>query len=668
MSNRPFKLTDKFISKYQKQKAPFGFNGLGELVYYRTYSRIKEDGSNEQWWETVQRVVEGTYNMQRRHIDRYNLGWNATQAQRSAQEMYDRIFKMKFLPPGRGLWAMGTPLVEEKGLTAALSNCAFVSTSYLKDDPTMPFCFLMDSSMLGVGCGFDTKGAGTILVKGPKENRRSETYSIPDSREGWVESLNLLLESFFLGTAPVEFDYSEIRKAGEPIKGFGGTASGPGPLKDMHDRIRDILEQCAAKEITATCIVDIMNLIGKCVVAGNVRRSAELAIGEPGDEEFLDLKNYTVNPDRAAWGWSSNNSIFAELGMDYSEIAQRIQDNGEPGLIFLENMRKYSRIRNGGDFKDHRAMGMNPCGEIVCEHGELCNLIETFPDHHEDIEDYKRTLKFAYLYGKTVTLAQTHWPQTNRVLLRNRRIGCSMSGIAQFVANHGIHALKEWCESGYETIQHWDQVYSDWLAIPKSIKISTIKPSGSVSLVAGSTPGVHYPESRFCIRRVRLSANSPLIRPLQKGGYNIEPCVGQEDSTVVVEFPIDYGAGVRTMKDVSIWEQFSMAALMQKYWSDNAVSVSVTFDPDKEGGMIEPCLDHFQYQLKGVSLLPRHKDGAYPQMPIEAVTEDQYKEMVKGLKKLNFKKVSGNKAEVERFCDGDTCTLGPTEKKEEESS
>lgn len=128
-----FKLSEKFLDKFKRKKAPFGFNGLGELVYMRTYSRLKVDGKNERWWETVQRVVEGTYSMQKNHIESHQLGWNAWQAQKSAQEMYERIFSMKFLPPGRGLWAMGTAITEEKNLYAALNNCAFVST---KPTPT----------------------------------------------------------------------------------------------------------------------------------------------------------------------------------------------------------------------------------------------------------------------------------------------------------------------------------------------------------------------------------------------------------------------------------------------------------------------------------------------------------------------------------------------------
>ena len=652
-----FKLSENFVSKYKRKKAPFGFNGLGELVYMRTYSRIKDDGKNERWWETVQRVVEGTYSMQKNHIDNYQLGWNAWQAQKSAQEMYDRIFNMKFLPPGRGLWAMGTAITEEKGLYAALNNCAFVSTSTIKEDYSKPFCFLMDASMLGVGVGFDTKGAGEIVVKGINKSRNEEIFEIPDTREGWVESLRLLLESFFHGTSDIEFDYSKIRDAGEPIKGFGGVSSGPEPLKEVHDSIREVLEKNSGEPITVTTIVDIMNLIGKCVVAGNVRRTAEIVFGDPESEEYLDLKNYKVNPHREMYGWTSNNSIFAELGMDYTEAAKRIVDNGEPGFAWLDNMRHYSRMKNGGDNKDHRVAGGNPCLEQSLESYELCCLVETFPSNHDSLEDYQRTLKYAYLYAKSVTLGRTHWSDTNRVMLRNRRIGCSVSGVAQFITNRGLNEFRDWLEGGYDTIQEWDKMYSDWFAIPRSIKTTSVKPSGTVSLLAGATPGLHYPESRFYIRRVRLSNHSELLEPLKKAGYKLEPAFGSEDTTMVVEVPVDVGEGIRTASELSIWEQFSLAAFMQRHWADNQVSCTVTFDPETEANEIAPALNYYQYHLKGISLLPRHDYGAYQQMPYEAINEKTYNKEVKKLGKLTFGVIKNEEAEIDKFCNNDSCEI-----------
>ena len=653
-----FTLSDNFVEKYKRKRAPFGFNGLGELVYMRTYSRLKEDGKNEMWWETVQRVVQGTYNMQKNHIERYDLGWNAWQAQRSAQEMYERIFNMKFLPPGRGLWSMGTSLTEERGLYAALNNCAFVSTQNLKDDLSKPFTFLMDASMVGVGVGFDTKGAESFIIRGPNEGRGEELYVIPDTREGWVESVRRLLDSYFLGTAPMKFDYETIRPAGAAIKGFGGISSGYKPLKEVHGLITTVLDKNIAEPISITTIVDIMNMIGKCVVAGNVRRTAEIVFGDSTSEEYINLKNYKKNPDREEYGWTSNNSIFAELGMDYRDAADRINDNGEPGFAWLQNMQDYSRMRNGRDRKDHRVSGGNPCLEQSLESYELCCLVETFPTNHEDLDDYIKTLKYAYLYAKTVTLGKTHWPETNRVMLRNRRIGCSVSGIAQFISKPGgIDKLRCWLKKGYNAIQDYDKLYSDWLAVPRSIKTTSVKPSGTVSLLAGATPGLHYPESRFYIRRIRLSINSPLIKPLEKAGYNIEPAFGSEGSTVVVDVPVDVGEDIRTVSEVSMWEQMSLAAFMQKYWADNQVSCTVTFDPKTEGSQISYALNYFQYQLKGISFLPKMKQGAYRQMPYEEITSKEYEKMVSELKFLSFRQVKGNEAIVDKFCNNDTCEI-----------
>jgi len=653
----PFALTPAFLDKYSRRKAPFGFNGLGELVYMRTYSRLKANGKNEKWHETVQRVVEGTYRMQQRHIEAQGLGWNAWKAQHSAQEMFDRIWNMKFLPPGRGLWAMGTPITEEKGLYAALNNCAFVSTKNLKEDLSKPFTFLMDASMLGVGVGFDVKGAGSLIVKGPAENRRSESFVVPDTREGWAESLRLLLDSHFLGTAPVIFDYSQVRVAGEPIKGFGGTSSGPQPLVDLHTKVDAILTENQGSPITITTITDIMNLIGVCVVAGNVRRTAEIVFGPADSDEYVDLKNYEVNPHRMEYGWTSNNSVFAELGMDYGPTAERVRLNGEPGYAWLENMRNYGRMADAPDYKDHRAVGGNPCLEQTLESYELCCLVETFPANHESMEDYLKTLKYAYLYAKTVTLGKTHWPETNRVMLRNRRIGCSMSGIAQFVTRNGLDEMRRWMDSGYQEIQRLDEEYSDWMAIPRSIKTTSIKPSGTVSLLAGATPGIHYPESQFYYRRVRLGINSNLVGPLEKAGYHIEPCVGAEDTTLVVTIPVSLGDEMRTIAEVPMWEQLSMAAVAQRWWADNQVSCTVSFDPETEGSQIPHALDFFQYHLKGISFLPRIDYGAYPQMPYEAITAETYHDEVAKLGRLSFARMSGEDSVAERFCDTDVCAI-----------
>jgi len=889
-----FQLSKSFVSKFEKVRPSFGFNGLGELVYQRTYSRKDHiTGKKERWVDTIERVINGCYGMQKRWILDHNLGWNEQQAQESAQEMFERMFQMKFLPPGRGLFCMGTNVTEDRGLYAALNNCSFISTKDMDKDPSLPFLFLFDYSMLGVGVGFDTEGAGKITVQGPDSSKNTEMFVVEDTREGWVQSMKKLLDSYFLHLAPVSFDYSKIRAAGLPIKTFGGYSSGPEPLKKMISQVTEVLEKNKGSLVTDRTIADIQNLIGTCVVAGNVRRTAEIILGNPDSDEFLNLKNYEKNPERMMYGWTSNNSIKANLGMDYDKVAELTRMNGEPGYFWLENVRDYSRMNGVKDHKDHRAHGTNPCitgdslimtttglhrvtdlvgkqftalvnGEeyktteqgfwstgvkpvytlnlanglhikatanhefltysllnnkqvwkklediyigdmimlsksnettttkssvfhlgdnmdgivptkklmingdktlyeqrehILCclnnlilnsletennnedtivnidnknihtmqiallgvglvsqehngfldfqdtennniplmspvisinkeideevydctidhdkhwfsangmivhncceqtlESGEMCNLVEVFPTKHESKEDFNRTLKFAYLYAKTVTLGNSHWPETNRVMLRNRRIGCSLTGVTQFVAAKSIHELKEWCKTGYDTIQKYDQIYSDWLAIPRSIKTTTVKPSGTVSLLAGVTPGMHWPESKYYIRRVRLSAHSELIEPLRSSGYKVEPCAIQPDTTMVVEIPV-YVGEMRTINEVSMWEQLELASFLQENWADNQVSATITFKPETEGSQIVHALNYFQYRLKGVSFLPKAPLDKYPQLPYEEIPKEDYDEMIKNIRELNFEKYDIEDAEVTKFCDGDKCEL-----------
>jgi len=649
-----FKLDDSFVKKYADKKAPFGYNGVGEFTAMRTYSRIKPDGYNEQWHEIVRRVVEGTYSMQKRHVSGNKTGWNDHQGQKSAQEMYDHMFKLRFSPPGRGLWAMGSEITEEKHLYAALNNCGFVSTDELREKLENPFTFLMDASMLGVGVGFDTKGAGQLIVKNPRKDL-AMNYEIPDTREGWVDSVGLLLRSYFLGNPQISFDYDEIRPHGAPIKTFGGKASGPEPLRELHKGLERLLNERVGHPLVERDIVDIQNMIGKVVIAGNVRRTAEISFGDPDCEDFLDLKDYHINPGRRDFGWASNNSVFAQLGMDYSEVAKRTRENGEPGYAWLENMRAFGRMGDPPNNKDKKVAGGNPCLEQSLECWELCTLVENYLPNISTLEDFKRVLKFSYLYAKTVTLGETHWEETNRVMKRNRRIGSSVTGVVDFIHQRGLGTLKKWLREGYDEIQRWDGVYSDWLAVPKSIKTTSVKPSGSVSLVAGVSPGIHFPHAEYYVRRINVAKNSNLVSRVKLAGY---PLVESptDPSSFLVEFPVKSPEGIRRKNDVSMWEQLELASFMQEHWADNQVSATVTFDPEKEGKDIQRALDYFQYKLKGISFLPI-KDHNYELPPYEEITKEDYQDRLRTLKTLDFSGLKGEEAEAEKFCTTDICEI-----------
>lgn len=664
-----FKLNDAFVGEYEDRTPDWGFpigggNSLGELTYLVKYARRKEDGTKERWHEACRRVIEGMYSILKDHCTENRTPWNEQKAQRSAQDAYERMFSFKWLPPGRGLWMMGTEFVNERRNSAPLQNCAYISTDKIsihsKVEATLPFTRLMEMSMLGVGVGFDTNGAGKITLAEPDEDRKEE-YVIPDTREGWCESVGDLLWTYFHGGPAYVFDYALIRPAGEFIKGFGGVAAGPEPLVRLHDDLRKILSGREGEELTSTDIVDICNLIGKCVVSGNVRRSAEIALGQPDDEEFLNLKNFELNPTRMGadgWGHSSNNSVFADVGDDYDGLIDRIIENGEPGLVYLDLARKHGRLADPENNKDHRIAGVNPCAEQTLESYECCTLIESFPVKHDDLGDYKKTLKVAYLYGKAVTLLPTHWPEVNEVMQRNRRIGCSVSGSAQFVEQHGSARLRTWLDDGYEEIKNRDHQYSEWLGVRESIKMTSVKPSGSVSLLAGVTPGVHWPTSDIYIRRMRLSTNDPLVEALREAGYHVEPDVMNPDFDAVVELPTQ-GPLVRTEQEVSVWEKAALAVLHQRYWADNAVSVTLTFSPE-ERDQIGPVIRAFEGQLKTMSFLPYSDTGAYAQMPYEQIDLDTYDEKTAKVKTLDWDRLYGGDSldpVGEAYCSNDVCEL-----------
>jgi ribonucleotide reductase alpha subunit len=667
-----FRLSDEFVNKYAGIEPPFGFkdaglNSLGEITFIRTYSRVKEDGKKERWHEVCKRVIEGMYSVQKNHAKENRLPWNDYKAQKSAQEAFDRMFNLKWTPPGRGLWAFGTPMTMEKRNSAALQNCAMVSTRDIdRNDPGALFAWVMDALMLGVGVGFDTIGQDKEMpIYGPTEP--VVIYEIPDTREGWVESVRLLLNSMLRPNQNIqEFKYDLIRPLGAPIKGFGGVSSGPQPLIDLHQRIRKVIGSRVGETLDSRAIVDIVNLIGTCVVSGNVRRSATLALGSAGDDDFINLKNSEVFPERNSfdsenpgWAWMSNNSIAATVGTKYEDYVDLISNNGEPGFIWLDVARNFGRLADPADGKDYRVMGFNPCAEQPLESYELCTLVEVHLNRHTDKEDFLRTLKFAYLYGKTVTLVPTHWQITNGIMQRNRRIGTSLTGIASFADTNGLPATRDWMDEGYQTIRKYDKQYSEWLCVRESIRVTTVKPSGSVSLLSGASPGVHWPVGgEYFLRAIRFSDQDPMMHLFKAAGYKTEPDLVSAN-TMVVYFPVHSGHP-RSEKDVTLFEKIGLAATTQKYWSDNGVSVTLSFDKESETKNIAPALHMYEGQLKAVSFLPMG-NTIYPQQPYQQITQEEYDSYVGQIAKIDWSAIYDGVENLdsigEMYCTTDYCEI-----------
>lgn len=741
-----FFLDDSFIEEFKTKEPKWG--PVGKVAYVRTYARelrheelvqflmrdMKMDrkaakvearkvkSKREEFWQTARRVVEFTWTVFKRQAALNNHAWDAEEAQHKAQEMFQRLWDFKWLPSGRGMQFAGTPVVEIKG-GAVLNSCGFVSTENPQTEFAEPFCRFMDFLMLGVGMGSDVRGAGPIIIQAPAEPPL--TFIVEDTREGWVAAVREQLNSFFKGTNRLSFDFSRIRKEGAPLKTLGGTSSGHAPLARLLNAIELILGDRIGAPITVTNIADIFNEIGVCVVSGNIRRSAEILLGNDGDEEFASLKDpqqlrvwaakiaeiedsvptafrirrridrlralqvglSAADPkfvtlqdkiDRAekrvvatlqksdVWGelsglqtkinqhplnthrWASNNTQLFELNADFTNVARNIASNGEPGIAFMETIRAYGRI--GDDLLDYDVKGFNPCSEQPLEDGELCCLGELNPNAHETIEDFRTTIKYAYMYCKAVTLVPTHDQATNRIITKNRRIGLSMMGIWKMYERLGMQICIDWWEAGYEEVRKWDKKYSKWLGVNESIKVTSVKPGGTVPLLVGEEGGMKIPTAKRYFRTVRMEHKSPLVKACQEAGYRVEKDRASP-RTMVVYFPVCDLLVQRTADQVTMWEQMGLLSQLQAHWSDNMVSNTITFKPE-EAPQIAQAIGMFANQIKSVSFLPLMTHG-YAQAPYIPITEQEYEAAVAKLKPLDLS--NGGHEVDEKYCTGELC-------------
>jgi len=227
-----------------------------------------------------------------------------------------------------------------------------------------------------------------------------------------------------------------------------------------------------------------------------------------------------------------------------------------------------------------------------------------------------------------------------------------MSGIVQAMEKFGYRNFMKMCDASYTYLQEVDKSYSEWLAIPRSVKTTSVKPSGTVSILAGATPGVHFDHAAHYIRRVRIADTSPIVQACADAGYHVE-ADQYSDSTMVVSFPIKPKFFKRSKDDVGMWEKVELAAAMQRWWADNQVSCTVDFK-QSESHDIARVLERYEDKLKGISFLPS-SDHGYAQAPYETITEEQYNDMSKGLKTIQLH--DAQHEVTERFCDGESCEI-----------
>jgi ribonucleotide reductase alpha subunit len=608
-------LTPEFIASYADKKTPWGFGGLGEVVYLRTYSRpIEEANRNETWTETITRAINGAV----------EIGTPFTKDE--AEKLFDHMFNLRCSLSGRALWQLGTPLVKKFNATS-LNNCYFTNIESIED-----FELLFEYLMLGGGVGFSVERSkihelpkvkpGVVITH---ERSNDADIIVPDSRQGWKRLLHSVLKSYF--DTGKSFSYSTIliREFGAPLKTFGGTASGPGALIEGVADICKVLQNREGKKLRSIDVLDICNIIGRIVVSGSSRRSAQIAIGDPDDVLFLRAKNWSTGTV-PAYRANSNNSIYADA---YEEIMPELwkgyDGTGEPyGLVNRKLARTYGRL--GEKMTDNSIEGFNPCAEIALADGESCNLATIFLPNVESLKQLKEISTLLYKVQKQITRLDYPYAKTTEIVRKNARLGQSVTGILQ-VNEDKI----QWLDEAYKHLREFDKTYSAEKGWPESVRLTTVQPSGTLALLPGNTPGIHPGFAQYYIRRVRFGAADPLVAGCRARGYKVQWDIGidgREDHTkYVVEFPCESPEGAVLAGNMTAVEQLEWVKKMQTVWADNAVSVTVYYRKEELDSIKEWLSKNYDKGVKSVSFL-LHSDHNFPLPPYEEITKDEYAKMV----------------------------------------
>ena len=648
---------------------------IGKDIYESKYSRAKPDGTKETWEETVERVVEGnTKLVPKKFIER-----------KEQEKLKDLLLNLKMLPAGRHLWVSGVPGRQ------FLFNC---HNSHWTDDITNHYAFTFSELMKGGGVGANysekyvkkygvVKHAVDLHIVCDPEHPNFEEFStnlssdfshewdgcirIEDSREGWIKGLSKLLTKHYTENGkPLVLDMSLIRPRGSIIKGFGGIASGPQPLVQMLDNINKYLNTQVGKVLSGVQHMLLDHFIAECVISGNVRRSARISIKSWKDDDIFDFIN--CKKKDASLHWTTNISIeidnnFVRALRKKDKHATKIYNaciegaltNGEPGFW----NKSLSEVGEPTEI-----VSPNPCAEIALSAWENCNLghvnLQAFFD---DKQGAKEAFRLMARFLIRATFADITDPKQAEIVRQNRRIGVGFFGYQGWVCKQGIgytesantESIKELLRAFKEVVKKEAREYSFQLRIPEPVKTTCIAPTGTISLLPGVSSGAQSIYSRFFIRRARFSSDEPVLQKYKDQGYKTEKDL-YSDNTEIVEFICkdtlvqeveDLGLDaniIEQQNEINLEESLAVQAMLQKEFVDNAISFTVSLEPDqytvKEAGEV---VKHYLPHIKGTTIMI---DGSRPQSPFERITEEEYE-------KSEIKNVG----QVEQECQNGACPI-----------
>lgn len=618
---------------------------IGYITYKRTYSRPFKD-KTEEFEQTIDRVIKACEKQ-------LKVGFTKEEE----IELKSLLLNLKGSVAGRFLWQLGTKTVDRLGLPS-LQNCAGV----VVNEPIRPFTWAMDLLMLGSGVGYNIQKEHVYSlpklskkIKIIRQDTADADYIVPDNREGWVKLLGKVLKAHFYGES---FSYSTIliRGKGAPIKGFGGTASGPEELCKGLEQIHEILNNRSSKKLRPIDCLDIMNIIGSIVVAGNVRRSAQIALGDADDIDFLKAKRWDLGkiPN---WRNMSNNSIVTESIDNLPDEFWQTYNQGEPyGLINIALSKKIGRLGDS-QYKDPDVEVYNPCAEQSLENNETCCLSEIFLPNIVSEEELFLVTKYLYRINKHSLALPCHLKETEKVVHKNMRMGIGVTGTFQ-----ATQEQRDWLSNCYIKLREYDKVYSNQHNWPISIKLTTSKPSGTLSLLAGVTPGSNVnPAGPYYIRRIRIASDSKLIEVCKAHGYKVEfqkNLDGTDDhTTYVVEFPCFVPEQTPVASNTKAIDQLEMIKWVQTNWSDNSVSVTVNYRKDELTEIKDWLSKNYTKNIKTVSFLLTNDHG-FAQAPYEDITKEVYEDMMKKVTPItSVEVINESDMEESQSCESGHCPI-----------
>lgn len=627
-------------------------NSLAEFVYYRTYARwILEEGRRETWIETIDRYI---------NFMRENLGTKLTENEYA--EIRETIIKQEVMPSMR--------LLQFAGKAAQRTNVCAYNCSFIAPRTFQDFAEIMYISMCGTGVGWSVESENIQAL--PQIQRQTgkklSTYIIPDNKEGWADAFALGLKTWFAGE-DIVFDYSLIRPAGSRLKTMGGKSSGPEPLCSLLDFTRERILRRQGRHLSNLDAHDIICKIGECVVAGGVRRSAMISLSDLDDEAIRDSKKGQFFISEGQRMLANNSAVYLSKpnAIEFFDewIALAKSGSGERGIFNRGGLISTLPKRRLGQFKGgiYPPWGTNPCGEIILQSKQFCNLSEAIARADDTEETLLKKIRVATIIG-TYQATLTYFPYLSKEWKNNcekeRLLGVSITGQWDTKLARDKNILEKMKMIAIET----NKKYAKRFGIGQSTCITCVKPSGTVSQIVDCASGMHPRHSPYYIRRIRISATDALFKMLKDQGVPYSPEVGQtfeNASTFVLEFPVKAPEGAICRDDVDAIAQLEHWKTVKQHFTEHNPSVTISVGDD-EWLLVANWVYKNWDLVGGLSFLPR-SNHIYQLAPYEAITKEKYEEMKKRLGDLDFSKIvtyeKEDETEVKRelACAGGLCEI-----------